>query len=294
MPTTLVKACAEELSPFFQGIVNSIIKSAKYPKSLKESALIPILKKKGLDTEDLKNYRPVSQGSFLNKVIDRSLHLQITKYLEKYELESPLQTGYKAHHSTETLLLALNNHLLMNFEGGKIQILVTLDFSAAFDCIRQPQLKQTLEEQFGFSGTALDLLKDYFSGRSYSITIDGVKSKKQMLEIGAGQGTTLSCKGFSLATNQLSLLPGKFDVVCYQFADDLSLVLSFFPTESIESVKDRLIQCLNVILEYCVSHGLQLNSDKTNTMVIGKEGIREAYQDMSIIFDGAPIEFQKK
>ena len=183
MPTTLVKACAEELSPFFQGIVNSIIKSAKYPKSLKESALIPILKKKGLDTEDLKNYRPVSQGSFLNKVIDRSLHLQITKYLEKYELESPLQTGYKAHHSTETLLLALNNHLLMNFEGGKIQILVTLDFSAAFDCIRQPQLKQTLEEQFGFSGTALDLLKDYFSGRSYSITIDGVKSKKQMLEI---------------------------------------------------------------------------------------------------------------
>ena len=68
----------------------------------------------------------------------------------------------------------------------------------------------------------------------------------------------------------------------------------FFPTESIESVKDRLIQCLNIIIEYCVSHGLQLNSDKTNAMVIGKEGIREAYQDMNIVFDGAPIECQKK
>ena len=122
-----------------------------------------------------------------------------------------------------------------------------------------------------------------------------MKSKKQMLEIGTGQGTTLSGKGFSLTTNQLSLLPGKFDdIVCFQFADDLSLVLSFFPTENIEKVKNRLIQCLNTILEYCVSHGLQLNSDKTNAMVIGKEGIREAYQDMNIIFDGAPIEFQKK
>lgn len=75
IPTTLVKACAEELSSFFQNVVNCIIKSATYPDSLKERALISILKGKGLDTQDLKNFRAVFQGSFINKVNDRSRHL---------------------------------------------------------------------------------------------------------------------------------------------------------------------------------------------------------------------------
>ena len=105
--------------------------------------LDPILKKKDLDTEDLQNFRPVSQGAFLNKLVDRALHQQMSEYLAENGLESQFQTGYKSHHSTEILLLALNDHLIRNYDNAKGQILVTLDFSSAFDCIRIDQLKET-------------------------------------------------------------------------------------------------------------------------------------------------------
>ena len=180
--------------------------------------------------------------------------------------------------------------MLKNFDEEKAQILVTLDFSAAFDCIRQPQLAETLEQEFGFKETALQLLKSYFAQRSYTIEINGNKSKKQNLDIGTGQGSTLSCKGFSLSTNQLNLIPGRHGMICFQYADDLSILITFQPNEPFENIRKAILDCLNDILEYCCSHGLALNCDKTHGVVIAKENIairiKEHLKSNPMMFDG--------
>ena len=156
IPTKVVKDCVDELLPVIRLIVNQVLASGVYPDALKEGAVTPILKKRDLDSEILKHYRPVTQNSFLNKVVDREIQNQMTEYLKNANLESPFQAGYRKNHSTETLLTALYDNMLKDFDDGKAQILITLDFSSAFDCIRVNQLTETLEEEFGFKETALE------------------------------------------------------------------------------------------------------------------------------------------
>ena len=62
--------------------VNLCIKSNVYPLSCKSSIVTPLIKKPGLDAEILKNYRPVSNLSFLSKVIERVIASRIISHIE--------------------------------------------------------------------------------------------------------------------------------------------------------------------------------------------------------------------
>ena len=55
--------------PILQHIVNLCLTTGDFPISCKSSIVIPLIKKPGLDREMLKTYRPVSNLSFLSKVI---------------------------------------------------------------------------------------------------------------------------------------------------------------------------------------------------------------------------------
>ena len=45
------------------------------------SSLTPLLKKPGLDTSDMANFRPVSNLSFMSKVVEKAVSTQLNEYL---------------------------------------------------------------------------------------------------------------------------------------------------------------------------------------------------------------------
>ena len=55
-----------------------------FPISCKSSIVIPLIKKPGLDREMLKNYRPVSNLSFLSKVIEKVISIRILGHLRHF------------------------------------------------------------------------------------------------------------------------------------------------------------------------------------------------------------------
>ena len=55
------------------------------------------------------------------------------------DLFEPLQSAYKGH-STETVLLRVQNDLLMAMDQQKVSILVLLNLSAAFDTVNHSAL----------------------------------------------------------------------------------------------------------------------------------------------------------
>ena len=100
-----VKACLDILSPFITLMCNASIQEGTLPASQKEAIVIPALKKFGLDTHDMKNYRPISNLSFMSKVVEKLIFEQLSVYLVENKLFPKLQSGFRRYHSTESAVL---------------------------------------------------------------------------------------------------------------------------------------------------------------------------------------------
>jgi hypothetical protein len=126
-----------------------------FPDEMKLALVTPLLKKPSLDPEVLGNFRLIYNVSFLSKLLERVVARQLIAYLERRSLLVPVQSAYRANHSTKTALLKVLNDLLIAVEGGKAIVLALLDQSAAFDTIDHAILLDRLTARFGITGCFL-------------------------------------------------------------------------------------------------------------------------------------------
>ena len=76
-----------------------------FSASCKSTINSHLIKKQGLDSEILKNYRPVANLSFISKIIEKAITTQIQSHLINNDIVDNFQSAYKAGHSCETVLL---------------------------------------------------------------------------------------------------------------------------------------------------------------------------------------------
>ena len=119
------------------------------PKSLKTVHIRPLLKKTGLDSDILKNYRPVSNLTFISKVIEKVMSGRLNEHLINNSMFDPLQSAYRYKHSTEAALIKVQNDILSALDVGSSAILLMLDLSAAFDTIDHDILQSRLCNVYG-------------------------------------------------------------------------------------------------------------------------------------------------
>ena len=141
-------------------IVNMSLDSV-FPPSLKNSIVTPLLKKPSLVPELLKNYRPVSNLTFISKTIERVVANQLNGHLLTNNLHKAHQSAYKRFHSTETALLKVHNDILVALDERQAVFLLLLDLSAAFDTVNHSTLLSRLQLRYGITGQALFWLKSY-------------------------------------------------------------------------------------------------------------------------------------
>ena len=92
----------------------------------------------------MKNYRPVSNLSFLSKLLERDSNNM-----------TETQSGYRRYHSNETAATKVYNDLLLAADDGDVTALCLLDLTAAFNTVDHDLLMPRLERQFGLRGVAL-------------------------------------------------------------------------------------------------------------------------------------------
>ena len=102
-----------------------------------------------LDPTELKNYRPVSNLTFMSKIVEKLVSERLTCYLQANNLMPRLQSAYRRHNSTETALLRVVSDILRAVDSGKVALLSLLDLSAAFDTIDHSILLDRLHVAFG-------------------------------------------------------------------------------------------------------------------------------------------------
>ena len=135
LPANIFKRVSTNLLPVLTKIVNSLCSTGEVPTVLKEAMINPVLKKPNLEKELLNNYRPVSNLTFVSKLIECVVSKQLVNHLDVNMLSEKYQSTYRQHHLTETGQTALLNGLLMTLDQRRAVFLVLLDLSAAFNTV---------------------------------------------------------------------------------------------------------------------------------------------------------------
>ena len=109
---------------------------------------------------------------------------QLRGHLLNNNLSETLQSAYRAHYSTETVLLDVTNCLVGSADEGRVSILTLLELSAAFDTLDHSILLTCLHDMFGISGKAFEWFSSYLSDRFQSVGGNGRVSSQKKLHYG--------------------------------------------------------------------------------------------------------------
>ena len=269
IPTGLLKDCVDEIVSVMTRIINTSFSLGLFPRDLKNALVKPLLKKPSLDPNCLKNYRPVSNISFLSKVMEKIVSSQLIEHLAANDLLEPLQSAYRSGHSTETALLKVHDDIICAVGKKKAVLVVLLDLSAAFDTVEHSVLLDTLQS-LGIDGSVLSWSESYLCDRSQQVTISGKKSEGRKLFCGVPQGSVLGPLLFTIYTSSLGKLLRDLDMPYHLYADDSQLYICFessSPEDTVDTV-ERMEKCMSLVRKWMVTRLLKMNDEKTECLVI--------------------------
>ena len=121
------------MSFFFAFLVNSTFNESCFPNLFKHAAITPVIKDKNGDSEAYKNYRPVSNLSFLLKLLEKVVYDQIAAHLQFNNLYAKFLSGCRKKHSCETAMFKVVGDIQTNTSLMQNTALILLDLSSAFD-----------------------------------------------------------------------------------------------------------------------------------------------------------------
>src|SRR5258706_580577 len=173
---------------------NSSLQHMKLPERSKRAIVRPLLKKRTLDPNDLSSYRPISNLSFVSKVVEKFVDARITCHINKHQLLPVFQSAYRPFHSAETAVVCIMDAMIAAVDNGHIGALTLLDLSAAFDTVDHSILLDILKKRFGMQGSALDWYADFLRDRSQVVHVGKDDSERKTMRFSLPQGSALSPK----------------------------------------------------------------------------------------------------
>jgi hypothetical protein len=73
-----------------------------------------------LDKDVLKNYRPVSNLSFISKILEKVVVSRLECHLQPNSLLDDWQSAYRTGHSTETALLRVHQDITLALDNNLV------------------------------------------------------------------------------------------------------------------------------------------------------------------------------
>ena len=267
-PTSLLVQYIDLLSDPILLIVNQSIQTHAVPDVLKRAVVIPTVKN-NLSHTEIKNFRPISNLSFLSKILEKVIHVQLTDYLNKNNLNDPMQSGFTTNCSTETALLKVQSDILDALGRNEVALMVLLDLSSAFDTLDHSQLLETLYVCYNVTDKALLWIESYLTDRKQFVRVRESRSNPFNLVCGVSQGSILGPLLFKMYISPLAAIIRKHNMCYHFYADDIQLYCSCDPS-SLNATKARLENCIGDIMQWLTNNSLKCNETKREFMFLSK------------------------
>ena len=167
------KSTKQTILPYIANLFNIFLTEGTFPDVYKIAQVIPLFK--GGDKENPNSYRPISLLPTLGKLFEKVLSLRTIKFLDKCDILSQHQFGFRSKFSTEHAITDIYEKLLHNLDSGLTSCAIFLDLAKAFDSVSHDILLKKLN-YYGIRGKAFNLFKSYLSGRSQFVKVNDVCS----------------------------------------------------------------------------------------------------------------------
>ena len=199
---------------FMQGLV---------PVTLRTAIVKPLLKSDTLDKDLLKNYRPVSNITFVGKVLDKVAVRRLLDHLTLNGLHEEYQSAYNMLHSTETAILRVQHEIARELDKNHAMLFIMPDLSSASDTIDHEHLLTLLHDEYVIRETALSWFRAYLEDRTHCVQIDSNTSATIPLQSGVSQGSVFGPVMFTLYTTPMQRIFKRHGIKYHKYADDIQL-----------------------------------------------------------------------
>ena len=188
VPTRLFKQLAPRIIKNIAELINLSLTKGIFVEDWKLATIRPLLEKIGLDLT-VGNYHPVSNLTFLSKLLEKCALTQFSKHCDNNHLIPDYQSMYRQGYSCETALLKLVNGVLWSLERGNATNFMAIDLSAAFDTVDHNILLQVLKYKFNICGKALTWFDTYLHPRGCRVNVGKEYSSSRDLTCSVPQGS---------------------------------------------------------------------------------------------------------
>ena len=258
----LLKNAADYISIPLCHLFNKSLSTGTLPFDWVSGNIVPIHKRN--DKHNPSNYRPISLTSVVIKVFECILHRHLVSALERHQLLSPSQSGFRNKRSTVTLLTEAVDDLSQCLEQRNTVHCLLLDFAKAFDSVPHERLLLINNKlsSLGIHGKVLSWLRFFLTKRKQRVVINGTFSDWAIVTSGVPQGTVFGPLLFLIYVNDLASVVKHSTVK--MFADD---VLLYAPANTLKECSS-LQNDLTAISSWASCWQLKLNPTKCEALMI--------------------------
>ena len=219
------------------------------------------------------DFRTISLMSHILKIFLTIILERIKKKLNEEVGEE--QFGFRAKRGTRDAILCFNLLAQKQMQVQKDLYTCFIDYAKAFDRVHHKELIETLEKA-GIDGKDIRIICELYWNQKAAIRIDQELSDPANIQRGVRQGCILSPYLFNIYTEYIfrksqeieGIIVSGRNINNIRYADDTALVADS---------NDKLQEIVNKVKQESDEKGLNMNVNKTKTMVTSKTEGKEAH-----------------